>query len=126
MNGPVSETATFSPAIISGSIVSVSDSPDPVARGQSVIFTVAIKNTGNAAWSSAMITIKIYRASGTLLATPTISVMNIQPGVGYTYNISWKVPPNAQKGVLRYEVYLNYGSILIGGYINPSNTITMK
>jgi hypothetical protein len=126
MNGPVSETATFSPAIISGSIVSVSDSPDPVARGQSVIFTVAIKNTGNAAWSSAMITIKIYRASGTLLATPTISVMNIQPGVGYTYNISWKVPPNAQKGVLRYEVYLNYGSILIGGDTSPSNTITMK
>ena len=40
---------TVSPATISGSIASVSDSPHPIARGRSMTFTVTIKNNGNVA-----------------------------------------------------------------------------
>ena len=115
---------TVDPAIIAGSIVSVSDAPDPVARGKTVKFAVTVENTGNVVWSSASITIKIYRPDGTLLATPLITV-KIQPGV-YTYQIAWKVPSSAPRGIWHYEVYVNYASILIGSSTDPSNTITVK
>jgi len=130
MNGPVNETASLASTtqlpIIAGKIVSVSDSPDPVTRGQSVAFTVKIKNIGNVVWSGAIITIKIYNPDGTLYATPTLNVGNIRPGVAYTYNISWKAPTDVPRGIWRYEVYLNYGNIPIGRSTSPSNTITVK
>lgn len=113
---------TVNQAVIAGSIISVSDSPDPVARSRTLSFKVAIKNTGNNVWSSASVTVKIYGPDGKLAATPVLTISNVQPGVQKSYTVNWKVPSNAQKGVWRYEVYLNYGSILIGSSTGPANT----
>jgi hypothetical protein len=113
---------TVNQAVIAGSIISVSDSPDPVDRGRTLSFKVAIKNTGNNLWSSASVTVKIYGPDGKLAATPVLTISNVQPGVQKSYTVSWKVPSNSQKGVWRYEVYLNYGSILIGSSTGPANT----
>jgi len=128
MNGPVNETASFTvnPAVTAGSIVSVSDSPDPVARRRTVDFAVRIKNTGNVVWSSASITIKIYRPDGTWVATSVLTVGNIQPGVEYTYTIHWSVPSSAPKGIWHYGVYLNYAGILIDSSTGQGNTITVR
>jgi hypothetical protein len=115
-------TFTVNQAIIAGSIVSVSDSPDPVARGRTVGFTVTIKNTGNVAWSSTSVTVKIYGADGKLVATSVLAAGSIQPGAQKSSTVSWKVPSNAQRGVWRYEVYVNYGSVLIGSSTDPANT----
>jgi hypothetical protein len=127
MNGPVSETATLSsPTVIAGSIVSVSDSPDPVARRRTVNFSITINNTGNIVWSSATVTIKIYKPDGSLVATPEVTVKGIQPGSQYTYRISWRVPYNAPTGIWHYEVYVNYAGVLIDSSTDPANTITVR
>jgi uncharacterized protein YfaS (alpha-2-macroglobulin family) len=115
-------TFTVNQAIIAGSLVSVSDSPDPVARGRTVGFTVTIKNTGNIAWSSTSVTVKIYRPDGTLVATSVLAAGSIQPGAQKSSTVSWKVPSTAQRGVWRYEVYVNYGNVLIGSSTDPANT----
>lgn len=116
---------TVNQVVIAGSLVSVSDSPDPVARGRTMSFKIAIMNSGNIVWSRASVTVKIYRPDGTLAATPVLTAGNVQPGAQNSYTLSWKVPSNAQKGVWRYEVYLNYGSILIGSITGPANTFTV-
>jgi hypothetical protein len=123
---------TVNQAIITGSLVSVSDSPDPVSRGRTVSFKIAIMNTGNIVWSSASVTVKIYGPDGTLVATPAITIgnvraggQNVQAGGKNNYVVSWKVPSNAQKGAWRYEVYLNYRGILIGSSTGPANTFTV-
>jgi hypothetical protein len=127
MNGPVTETATLASApIVTGSVVSVLDSPDPVARRRTVNFSITIKNTGNIVWSSATITIKIYKPDGSLVATPAVTVKSIQPGSQYTYRISWRVPYNAPRGIWHYEVYVNYAGILIDSNTDPANTITVR
>jgi hypothetical protein len=118
-------TSPTSP-ITTGSIVSVSDSPDPVARRRTVNFSVTIKNTGNIVWSSATITIKIYRPDGNLAATQAVSVKGIQPGSQYTYRINWRVPYNAPRGIWHYEVYINYSDVLIASSTNPANTIKVE
>jgi len=109
-----------------GSIVSVSDSPDPVARRGTVNFSVTVKNTGNIVWSSSTVTIKIYRPDGTLVATPKVTVKSIQPGGQYIYRISWRVPYNAPTGIWHYEAYVNYAGVLIASSTNPANTITVR
>jgi uncharacterized membrane protein len=119
-------TFTVNQAIIAGSIVSVSDSPDPVARGRTVGFTVTVKNTGNIAWSSTSVTVKIYGPDGKLFATPVLAAGSTQPGTQKSYTVSWKVPSNAQKGLWRYEVYVNYGSVLIGSSTDPTNTFKVN
>jgi uncharacterized protein YfaS (alpha-2-macroglobulin family) len=116
---------TVNQVVIAGSLVSVSDSPDPVARGRTVSFKIAIMNSGNIVWSSASVTVKIYRPDGTLAATPVLTAGKVQPGAQSSYTLSWRVPSNAQKGVWRYEVYVNYGSILIGSSTGPANTFTV-
>ena len=127
MNEPLSETATLaSSAIITGRIVSVSDSPDPVARRRTVNFSITIKNTGNIVWSSATITIKIYRPDGALVATPALTVKGIQPGGQYSYRISWRVPYNAPRGIWHYKVYVNYAGVFIASSTDPANTITVR
>jgi hypothetical protein len=127
MNGPVSEAATLaSSTIATGSIVSVSDSPDPVARHRTVYFSVTIKNTGNTAWSGASISIKIYRPDGTLVASPAVTVGGIQPGGQSSYTIGWRVPYNAPTGIWHYQVYVNNAGILIASSTDPANTITVR
>ena len=83
-------------------------------------------NTGNVVWSSASVTVKIYGPDGKLVATPVLATGSIQPGAKNSYTVSWKVPSNAQKGVWRYEVYVNYGSVLIGGSTDPANTFKVS
>jgi uncharacterized protein YfaS (alpha-2-macroglobulin family) len=117
---------TVNQAIIKGSLASVSDSPDPISRGRTVSFKIAIMNTGNVVWSSASVTVKIYGPDGKLVATPVLATGSIQPGAKNSYTVSWKVPSNAQKGVWRYEVYVNYGSVLIGGSTDPANTFKVS
>ena len=117
---------TVNQAIIKGSLASVSDSPDPVSRGRTVSFKFAITNTGNVVWSSASVAVKIYGPDGKLVATPVLATGSIQPGAKNSYTVSWKVPSNAQKGVWRYEVYVNYGSVLIGGSTDPANTFKVS
>jgi hypothetical protein len=116
---------TVDPRVIAGSIVSVSDSPDPVARGKTVTFAVTVKNTGNIVWP-AVITIKIYRPDGALTATRTLTGKKLQPNVEYTYRITWKAPSRTEAGVFHYEVYLKHGSILIGSSTDPGSTIRVN
>jgi uncharacterized protein YfaS (alpha-2-macroglobulin family) len=97
-----------------------------VARRRTVNFSVTIKNTGNIVWSSATITIKIYRPDGNLAATQAVSVKGIQPGSQYTYRINWRVPYNAPRGIWHYEVYINYSDVLIASSTNPANTIKVE
>jgi len=118
-------TSTTSP-VMTGSIVSVSDSPDPVARRLTVNFSVTVKNTGNIVWSGATITIKIYRPDGTLVAAPVMTFGGIQPGGQSTYRISWSVPNGAPRGIWHYEVYVNYAGVLIDSSTDPANTITVR
>jgi uncharacterized protein YfaS (alpha-2-macroglobulin family) len=92
---------------------------------RTVNFSVTVKNTGNIVWSSATVTIKIYRPDGTLVAAPAVTV-KIQPGGQYTCRISWKVPYNAPTGILHYEVYVNYAGVLIASSTDPANTITVR
>jgi hypothetical protein len=115
-------TFTVNQAIVAGVIVSVSDSPDPVAHGHAIGFTVVVKNTGNVAWSTAKVTVKIYGPDGKLVVTPVLATGNIQPGAQKSYTVSWKVPSNAQKGIWHYEVYVNYGNISIGNSTDTANT----
>jgi C1A family cysteine protease len=117
---------TVRAAVITGSITSISDRPDPVARRKTVVFSVTIKNTGNIAWSSAGVTIKIYRLDGVLFATAAVTTKVIKPGGQYTCKISWKVPSTAQQGVWHYDVYLNNADIVIGSNTSPANTFTVK
>jgi len=118
---------TVSPIVIAGSVVSVSDTPDPVARRKTVSFSVTINNTGNIAWSSAKITIKIYRPDGTLVASPAFTVKGVQFGAPKTYKMGWwVVPSTAVLGVYHYEVYLSYGSALVASSTDPANTITVS
>jgi hypothetical protein len=127
MNGPVSETASLvSTTVISGTILSVSDTPDPVSRKKTANFAVKISNTGNIAWSSATVTIKIYRPDGRLADTLTVTVGGIQPGSQYTAKINWKVPSSGPKGVWHYEVYVNSGGVLIASSTDPANTIKVN
>jgi uncharacterized membrane protein len=115
-------TFTVNQAIVTGTIVSASDSPNPVAHGHTIGFTVVVKNTGNVAWSSAKVTVKIYGPDGKLVATPVLATGNIQPDAQKSYTVSWKVPSNAQKGIWHYEVYVNYGNIPIGNSTDTANT----
>jgi len=118
---------TVDPAIIAGTVVSVSDSPDPVARRETATFTVTVKNTGNIVWSSASVRIEIYGPDGTLVATPTFKVSKkIQPAVEYTYKIRWKVPSGAPIGACDYDIFLNYGSTLAGSSTDQGNTVTIR
>jgi len=116
---------TVDPRVIAGSIVSASDSPDPVARGKTVTFAVTVKNTGNIVWP-AVITIKIYGPDGALTATRTLTGKKLQPNVEYTYRITWKAPSRTEAGVFHYEVYLKHGSVEINSSTDPSNTIRVN
>jgi len=116
---------TVDPAVVAGSILSVSDSPDPVARRKTATFTVTVKNTGNIVWP-AVITIKIYGPDGALTATRNLGDKKLQPSVEYTYRITWNVPSSTQAGIFHYEVYLKHGSIEINSSTDPSNTITLN
>jgi hypothetical protein len=116
---------TVDPAITAGSIVSISDSPDPVARRKTVTFAVTIKNTGNIVASKADITIRIYGPDGALVATLTLKAKNIQPAAEYTYNKAWKVPSGAPIGDCHYDVFLNFGSILVESNTDQGNTVTV-
>jgi len=132
MNGPVSETASLvSTTVISGTILSVSDTPDPVSRKKTANFAVTIGNTGNIAWSSVTVTIKIYQPDGSLADTAShrqihLKDSQIQPGNQYTYEISWKAPSTGPKGVWHYEVYVTSGGVLIASSTDPANTITVN
>jgi hypothetical protein len=121
-----STTTSSTGPVTRGSIVSVADSPDPVARRRTVNFSVTVKNTGNIVWSGATVTIKIYRPDGSLAATPAVTVKSIQPGGQYTYRVSWRVPYNAPTGIWHYEVYVNYAGVLIASSTGPANTITVR
>jgi hypothetical protein len=114
----------FKVRVPSGIIVSVADSPDPVAPGGTATFTVKIKNTGNLVWSNAKITIKIFKPDGKLAKTLTINARNIQPGIEYTYTKDWRTSTRAPIGTYTYNVYLTYGSTAIANSI--SNTITVN
>jgi hypothetical protein len=116
---------TVNQAIISGSIISVSRSANRVARGGAIGFKVTIKNTGNIAWSKASISVKIYGPDGTLVATPVLTTGIIKPNSQNSYTISWRVPSGAARGVWRYEVYVNYGSVLISSNTDAANTFTV-
>jgi len=117
---------TVNTAIIAASIASVSDSPDPVATGRTVTFTVTFTNTGNTVWSSSSINIKLYKSDGALGTTLILKVSNIQPGAKYTCQIAWKVPSSGPRGTWRYEVYLYYGSILTATDTAAGSTVTVK
>ena len=114
-----------------GKIVSVSVSPGSVSGKMTVTFAVTVENTGNIAWSSATVLIKIYRPDGSLADTAShrqIHLKNsqIQPGNQYTYETSWKTPSKGSKGVWHYEVFVNSGSVLIASSTDIANTITVN
>jgi len=106
---------TVQAPIITGDIVSVTDSPDPALHSTTATFTVKIKNTGNIVWSSAKITVKIYKPDGTLSTTRSLTVTNIQPGVEYSYRISWAIP-GAPRGTYTYDAQLYYGTTLLDSH----------
>jgi len=110
---------TVQPAVITGKIISVTDSPDPVRSGSRTTFTVKITNTGNIAWRVAQITIKIYSPDGTLATTISPKASNVKPGVEYTYKALWTAA--RLKGTYTYEVYLDYSTYRIDS--NTGNTI---
>jgi len=112
----------FKVRVPSGVIVSLADSPDPVAPGGTATFTVKIKNTGNLVWSNAKITIKILKPDGKLAKTLTINARNIQPGIEYTYTKDWRVPSTAPLGTYTYNVYLKYGATTLDQQ-KPAGTI---
>lgn len=116
---------TVDPRIIAGSIVSVSDSPDPVARRKTVTFAVTIKNTGNVVASSARVAIKIYGPDGNLVATRTFNAKKIQPAAENTYNVNWKVPSGAPIGVCHYDAFLDFGAVSVGSSTDQGNTLTV-
>ena len=89
-------------------------------------FSVTIKNTGNIVWSSATITIKIYRPDGTLVAAPVVTLGGIQPGGQSTYRINWSVPHSAPRGIWHYDIYVNYAGVLIASNTAPANTIGVR
>jgi hypothetical protein len=103
------QTFTVEVPLKTGSIQSVVDAPDPVLRGQTATFTVTFKNTGNIVWSSAKITVKVYKPGGTVLATQRmLTVMNVVPGVDYARDLTWLVPATYPTGQYTYNVYLSY------------------
>jgi endoglucanase len=114
-----------------GKIVSVSVSPGSVSGKMTVTFAVTVENTGNIAWSSATVLIKIYRPDGSLADTAShrqihLENSQIQPGNQYTYETSWKTPSKGSKGVWHYEVFVNSGSVLIASSTDIANTITVN
>jgi len=115
---------TVQPAVRIGEIVSVTDSPDPVDRGENVTFTIKLKNTGNTIWANAKITIEIYRPNGSLATTSNLPVKDVVPNTEYSYDISWLVASYRGIGTYRYDVFLYYGTDLIDSY--TGNTIDVS
>jgi hypothetical protein len=109
LDSETGRTFTVESPVIAGQIVWVADTPDPVSHGGTATFTVTFRNTGNIVWSSARITVKVYKPGGTVLATQRIlTVMNVAPGVDYTRNLTWLVPSTSPTGEYTYTVTLTY------------------
>jgi uncharacterized repeat protein (TIGR01451 family) len=118
-------TFTVEPRVIAGTIISVADAPDPVTHGTTATFTVTFRNTGNIAWASARVTVKVYKPGGTVLATQRmLTVMNVAPGVDYTRDLTWLVPATATAGTYSYTVTLTYLTTTVA--TNTGNTITVN
>jgi len=113
------QSFTVQPAVITGKILSVTDSPDPVRSGRKATFTVKIMNTGNIAWPAAQISIKIYKPDGTLATTISLKASNVQPGIENTYKAQWTAA--RLKGTYTYEVYLDYATYRVDS--SAGNTI---
>jgi len=129
LDSSIGNTVTVVPMVKTGEITSVTDAPDPVARGETATFTVTVKNTGNTIWSSGKVKVKIYKPDGTTLyTTKSLSISNLMPGVEYTYNVKWTVSSYATTGTYRYDVYFYYGAstLMDSDEGNPSNTITIN
>lgn len=118
------QSFTVQASIISGQIISVSDSPDPVTRRGTATFTITIKNTGNIVWSSARITVKIYKSSGTLATQRIVTVMNVAPGVDYTRSLTWLVPATSPTGQYTYTVAVAYLTTIVA--TSTGNTLTVN
>lgn len=118
------QSFTVQPIVSTGKIISVTDSPDPVSRGKNVTFAIKVKTTGNIIWSSAKITIKIYRPNGTLATTSSLTVRDLIPNTEYSYDVSWPVASYRGTGTYRYDVFLYYGTDLIDSY--TGNTIKVS
>jgi hypothetical protein len=119
------QTFTVETPVKTGTIVSVVDSPDPVLHGHTATFTVTFRNTGNIVWSSARITVKIYKPGGTVLATQRmLTVMNVAPGVEYTRNLTWLVPATSTTGEYTYTVTLTYLTTIVA--TSTGNTLTVN
>ena len=79
-----------------GHINSVTERPNPVARGGTAAFAVVVQNTGNTIWPSGRVVVKIYGPSGILATTQTLTISNIAPGT-QTFNLSWMVPVGSSR-----------------------------
>jgi subtilase family serine protease len=115
---------TVEPIVKTGQILSVTADPDPVVHGNTVVFTVTAKNTGNTIWSSGKVTVKIYKPDGKLYTTKSLSIKNIQPDTEYTYDIKWKTSTGTKAADYRYDVYFYCGSKLMDS--NAGNNVTIN
>jgi len=104
---------TVKPLVISGRILSVSVNPNPVTRGGTTTFTVKIENTGESVWSTASITLIVYKPNAKVAGKLTISPDSIKPGIEYTFTRKYYVQASAPTGTYHYDVILTYGSTTI-------------
>jgi hypothetical protein len=107
---------TVEPPSITGRIVSVAFNPNPMVRGGTGTITVNVKNTGNMVWSTAKITVKIYRPDGRLYGTYNIVVKNLPPNVESNYSTEVQIISNAPSGTYGSGVSLTYGASQVDFY----------
>jgi len=129
LDSSIGNTLKVAPIVKTGEITSVTDAPDPVARGETATFTVTAKNTGNTICSSGKVKVKIYKPGSTsVYTTKALSISNIAPSVEYTFDVKWRVSSSATTGTYTYNVYFYYGTstLMDSDEGNPSNTITVN
>jgi hypothetical protein len=124
LDSKTGESFTVETPVKTGSILSVVDEPDPVMRGHTATFTITFRNTGNIVWSSAHVTVKIYKPGGTLATQRIVTVINVVPGVDYTRSLTWLVPSTSPTGQCTYTVTLTYLTTTVA--TGTGNTITVN
>jgi hypothetical protein len=125
LNQQTGLTFTVGTPVYTGSILSATESPKPVARGHAATFTVTVENTGNIYWPHATIIVKVYGPTHSLAISLTLTISNIMPNVpSGPYTLSWTVPSGAAPGAYTYDVFLYYGTTLLDS--KKGNTMSVS